>query len=35
LVREISQLGGPVKDLVPAFVEERLRAKNAVNVGKR
>jgi pantetheine-phosphate adenylyltransferase len=31
LVREISQLGGPVKDLVPAAVEERLRAKNALN----
>jgi len=30
LVREISQLGGPVKDLVPPAVEERLRAKNAV-----
>ena len=30
LVREISQLGGPVKDLVPTAVEERLRAKNAV-----
>jgi pantetheine-phosphate adenylyltransferase len=29
LVREISQLGGPVKDLVPPAVEERLRAKNA------
>src|SRR3984957_19033705 len=31
LVREISQLGGPVKDLVPTAVEERLRAKNALN----
>jgi pantetheine-phosphate adenylyltransferase len=30
LVREISQLGGPVKDLVPPAVEERLRAKNAL-----
>jgi pantetheine-phosphate adenylyltransferase len=30
LVREISQLGGPVKDLVPPAVEERLRAKNAI-----
>ena len=30
LVREISQLGGPVKDLVPTAVEERLRARNAV-----
>jgi pantetheine-phosphate adenylyltransferase len=27
LVREIAQLGGPVKDLVPPLVEERLRAK--------
>jgi pantetheine-phosphate adenylyltransferase len=27
LVREIAQLGGPVKDLVPAMVEERLKAK--------
>jgi pantetheine-phosphate adenylyltransferase len=27
LVREIALLGGPVKDLVPALVEERLRAK--------
>jgi pantetheine-phosphate adenylyltransferase len=27
LVREISRLGGPVKDLVPAMVEERLRRK--------
>jgi pantetheine-phosphate adenylyltransferase len=27
LVREIAQLGGPLKDLVPAVVEERLRAK--------
>jgi pantetheine-phosphate adenylyltransferase len=27
LVREIARLGGPVKDLVPAIVEERLRAK--------
>jgi pantetheine-phosphate adenylyltransferase len=27
LVREIAQLGGAVKDLVPAAVEERLRAK--------
>ena len=27
LVREIAQLGGPVKDLVPAAVEERLKAK--------
>ncbi len=34
LVREISQLGGPVKDLVPTAVEERLRAKNAVTPSK-
>lgn len=27
LVREIARLGGPVKDLVPAAVEERLKAK--------
>jgi pantetheine-phosphate adenylyltransferase len=27
LVREIARLGGPVKDLVPTLVEERLRAK--------
>lgn len=27
LVREIAQLGGSLKDLVPAVVEERLRAK--------
>jgi len=27
LVREIAQLGGPLKDLVPAAVEQRLRAK--------
>jgi pantetheine-phosphate adenylyltransferase len=27
LVREIARLGGPVKDLVPPLVEERLRAK--------
>ena len=27
LVREIALLGGPVKDLVPPLVEERLRAK--------
>jgi len=27
LVREISRLGGPVKDLVPPMVEERLRSK--------
>jgi pantetheine-phosphate adenylyltransferase len=27
LVREIARLGGPLKDMVPATVEERLRAK--------
>ncbi len=27
LVKELARLGGPVKDLVPAIVEERLRAK--------
>jgi pantetheine-phosphate adenylyltransferase len=27
LVREIARLGGPVKDVVPPIVEERLRAK--------
>jgi pantetheine-phosphate adenylyltransferase len=27
LVKELAKLGGPVKDLVPAIVEERLRAK--------
>ena len=27
LVRELAQLGGPLKDLVPPVVEERLRAK--------
>jgi phosphopantetheine adenylyltransferase len=27
LVREIAQLGGAVKDLVPAAVEERLKVK--------
>lgn len=27
LVREIAQLGGPLKDLVPAAVEQRLRTK--------
>jgi pantetheine-phosphate adenylyltransferase len=27
LVREIAQLGGPLKDLVPPAVEQRLRAK--------
>ena len=27
LVREIAQLGGPLKDLVPPEVEQRLRAK--------
>jgi pantetheine-phosphate adenylyltransferase len=27
LVKELARLGGPVKDLVPALVEERLRAK--------
>jgi pantetheine-phosphate adenylyltransferase len=27
LVREIAQLGGPLKDFVPAAVEQRLRAK--------
>ena len=27
LVKEIARLGGPVKDLVPPLVEERLRAK--------
>ena len=27
LVREIAQLGGPLKDLVPPIVEERIRAK--------
>ena len=27
LVREIARLGGPVKDLVPPIVAERLRAK--------
>ncbi|MDP9147180.1 MAG: pantetheine-phosphate adenylyltransferase [Acidobacteriota bacterium] len=27
LVREIAQLGGPLTDLVPAIVEEKLRAK--------
>jgi pantetheine-phosphate adenylyltransferase len=27
LVREIAQLGGSVKDLVPTIIEERLRAK--------
>ncbi len=27
LVKEIARLGGPVKDLVPSLVEERLRAK--------
>lgn len=27
LVREIAQLGGPVKGLVPPAVEERLRVK--------
>jgi pantetheine-phosphate adenylyltransferase len=27
LVKEIARLGGPVKDLVPATVEERLRSK--------
>ena len=27
LAREIAQLGGPLKDLVPAAVEQRLRAK--------
>ena len=29
LVREIARLGGPVKDLVPPVVEERLKAKVA------
>ena len=29
LVREIAQLGGPLNDLVPAVVEQRLRAKIA------
>jgi pantetheine-phosphate adenylyltransferase len=29
LVREIAQLGGPLTDLVPAVVEQRLRAKIA------
>jgi pantetheine-phosphate adenylyltransferase len=27
LVKELAKLGGPVKDLVPTIVEERLRAK--------
>jgi len=27
LVKELARLGGPIKDLVPALVEERLRAK--------
>jgi pantetheine-phosphate adenylyltransferase len=27
LVKELARLGGPVKDLVPALVEERLRAR--------
>jgi pantetheine-phosphate adenylyltransferase len=27
LVREIAQLGGPLTDLVPAVVEQKLRAK--------
>ena len=31
LVREIAQLGGPLKGLVPTVVEERLRAKIAMN----
>ena len=29
LVREVAQLGGPLKGLVPTVVEERLRAKIA------
>jgi pantetheine-phosphate adenylyltransferase len=29
LVREIAQLGGPLTDLVPAVVEQKLRAKIA------
>jgi pantetheine-phosphate adenylyltransferase len=33
LVREIAQLGGSVKDLVPPVIEERLRAKVAAKVG--
>ncbi len=33
LVREIAQLGGSVKDLVPPVVEERLRAKFSVKAG--
>jgi len=31
LVREVSRLGGSVKDLVPAVVEERIRAKVAAS----
>ena len=27
LVREVARLGGPLKDLVPPLVEERMRAK--------
>ena len=33
LVREVSRLGGSVKDLVPAVVEERIRAKVAASSG--
>jgi len=33
LVREVSRLGGSVKDLVPAVVEERIRAKVSASSG--
>jgi pantetheine-phosphate adenylyltransferase len=29
LVREIARLGGPLKDLVPPIVEQKMRAKNS------